>query len=145
MTAEVVDLQEVQARSAGKTLSVEIDDFSIKVVSSQDHLFWVRIKVTDSGKIIITDFNPGNLPLMTLNIALRKALREIHTSTPSNLTFKNISPFSSATYNNTSGYEGPLNAIRAACEGLARVSSRAISSFRVVPDGRKFNVVVALS
>ena len=145
MSAEIVHISELKAHSAVKSLSIEIDDFSVKVVSSEDHFFWVRIEANNRGEIEITDFNPGNLPLLTLNIALRKALGEIRNDVPDNLTFKNISQYTSNPQVTTTDYEGPLNIIRSACEALARVSCKAVSSFRVVPDGPKFHVRVALN
>ena len=145
MSANIVNFEELQAHTASRSLSVQQDEFSLIVVSSEDPLFWVRIQNSDHGEIIVTDFNPGNLPQLTLNIALRKAVKELYSPTPDNITFKNIIPVKSPNPHQGQSYEGPVNTIRAACEGFARTSRKVVSSFRVVPEGRKFNIVVALS
>lgn len=145
MSTNIVNFEELQTLTASKSLSVQIDDFSVKVISSQDPYFWVRIQKSDEGEIIVTDFNPGSLPQLTLNIALRKAVKQLYSPTPDNITFKNVIPVKSTGAQPLPSYEGPVNTIRAACEGFARTSRKVVSSFRVVPEGRKFNVVVALS
>lgn len=145
MSADIVNFEELHVQSASNSLSVVLDDFSVKVVSDKDPFFWVRVQKSDEGEVIVTDFNPGKLPQISLNIALRKAVRELYTPTPNNITFKNIISLTSTGANCSASYEGPINAIRCACEGFARVSRTVISSFRVVPEGHKFNIVVALS
>lgn len=145
MSANIVNFEELQTLTASKSLSVQQDDFSVKVVSSEDPFFWVRVQKSDDGEIIVTDFNSGSLPQLTLNIALRKAVKQLYSPTPDNITFKNIIPVKSSSPHQAQSYEGPVNTIRAACEGFARTSRKVVSSFRVVPEGRKFNVVVALS
>jgi hypothetical protein len=145
MSAQIFHLEGLQKRAGSKSLSVIADEYSVKVTSATDPHFWVRVKKTDTPNIIVTDFNPGHLPQVTLNIALREAVAELFAPDAQSIIFKNVIAVTPQDNEFSATYEGPVNAIRAACEGFARFSQKAISSFRVVPDGQKLNVEVAMS
>ena len=141
MTAEIFSFQQVKIAAAEDSLSVHEDDFSVRVISSDDPLFWVRLKRTEDQSIVVTDFNGGSLPQFTLNIALRKALRALYCTTPNQLTFKSV--FYS--YDIVGKQKQNLDVVRTACESIANFSKRSVASFRVLQDNHKVNVVVDIA
>lgn len=144
MSATIISLQEVKIKAASNSLIAEIDDFSVKIISKVDPLFWVRLQRTDANEIIVTDFSAGNLPQYALNLALRKGLKALYSSSPRSITFRNVNSSESLEAALSGACDDVLHAIRQACEGLAMISRRAIKSFQLVPDGHKLNVVVSL-
>ncbi|MEW7007105.1 MULTISPECIES: hypothetical protein [unclassified Lentilitoribacter] len=144
MSATIISLQEVKVKAASDSLVAETDDFSVKIISKIDPLFWVRFQRTDNGEVIVTDFSAGGLPQYALNLALRKGLKELYASPPRSITFSNVNSSENLELALSGACDDALHAIRQACEGLAMISRRAIRSFQLVPDGHKLNVVVSL-
>lgn len=144
MSATIISLQEVKIKAASESLVAGEDDFSVRITSKVDPLFWVRLQRSDDGEIIVTDFSAGGLPQYALNLALRKGLKQLYASTPHSITFRNVNSSVNPDAALSGACDDALHAIRQACEGLAMISRRAIRSFHLVPDGHKLNVVVSL-
>lgn len=174
MTAQIFDFQKIRHESSANNLDLLVDDYSVRVTSKSDHLFWVRVTETDDGDVVVTDFNSGQLPQVTLNIALRKALGQLFAQRPKSLRFKNI--ISTGGFNrsrsngpdlNESDMNGPdmnepdmggpnmdgpeinaldarVNAILSACKSATQHTNQAIRSFDIVRDGPKTDIVVTL-
>lgn len=139
MTAQIFDFQKIKNDISADNLDIYVDDFSVRVTSKKDHLFWVRVVETEDGDVLVTDFNAGKLPQGALNMALRKALSQLFAQRPRSLRFKNILPTGQ-----TSVSEDRLNTIMTACKSAARYTQQAVRAFNVVRDGRKIDVLVAL-
>ena len=107
---------------AEDSLVVSEDDFSVKVTSDVDPMFWVRIKRTDDQTIVVTDFKAGSLQQITLNIALRKAVSTLHKRAPKQLTFKNVAPLTHLNDNERADFARELNVLRVASESIANVN-----------------------
>lgn len=139
MTAQIFDFQKIKNDCSADNLDIHVDDFSIRVTSRTDRLFWVRVVETEEGDVLVTDFNPGQLSQVALNIGLRKALGELFAQRPKSLRFKNIIPSGQ-----TSVSQDRLNTIMTACKSATLHTQQAIRAFNVVRDGSKIDVLVAL-
>lgn len=140
MTAQIFDFQKIKQNSSADNLDIMVDDFSVRVTSKVDRLFWVRVVETEDGDVVVTDFNRGELPQVALNMGLRKALGQLFAKRPKSLRFKDITPSG-----HTSVPQDRLNTIMSACKSATLHTQQAICSFNIVRDGRKTDVLVALN
>lgn len=139
MTAQIFDFQKIRSDSSDENLDVFVDEFSVRITSKNDRFFWVRVTENEDGNVVVTDFNRGGLTQAALNVALRKAMAELFARRPKSLRFKDILSSGQAR-----SMDEQLNAIMSACKSATAQSQQVISSFDVVNDGCKTDVLVAL-
>ena len=123
-------------------MSVTKDDYSIKVATSADPMFWIRLEEPyDESEVVVTDFKAGKLASHALIRGLETALGAAKLGLPRALLFKDVAP-------GEMGSSAGVRLIREreliddVCQALANNLDRSVTETRMLEERGKINVCV---
>jgi hypothetical protein len=145
MTARILQFPGTVAQSERANLLVVEDEFSAKVETDADKLFWVRVEKDFSDTIVVSDFIRGGLAEKDLIRALQLAVAASGAADRSKIVFKDL--VSAAAEGAQFGFklEQATEAIKRACSALALANRRKLASFKIAPRGRKMDAQASFS
>lgn len=80
------------SKTAIKALSVSQDEFSVRVASTVDDRFWIRVELPPGACVVVTDAMPGSQSDETMAAGLAAALRTAGAENSTILIFRDVVP-----------------------------------------------------
>ncbi|MCQ8782273.1 hypothetical protein [Mangrovibrevibacter kandeliae] len=125
-------------------LRVGGDDYSVKVETEADKLFWIRVERTDDHRALITDYIQGEMSEADLLSGLLLALGEAGASRRPEIVFENIVPRTPDRALYGIRLQQMSEKLRRACNAVASATDRSVTRFEIRARGEKMDVVAQL-
>ncbi len=140
MTAQIIPFPVRQAQAPRPELQLKTDDYSVRVTSPADRIFWVRAKLA-KGELVVTDFNPGGLDESMLQQALDMIVAHYGAGTCEQVVFRNLVPHAESEQRYSMLLHRAAERAKRACAAYAAVTGRIVNSFRLAARGEQVDAV----